>query len=109
MEETINKIEKLVQRIKVKNPKNKEKLVELLEKLKSEARQVPGEKIADIKSMANFAESAFHEAEKENREDGLQSLSIKGLEKSVKTFENSHPELVRVVNEICTLLARLGI
>jgi hypothetical protein len=36
-------------------------------------------------------------------------LSLKGLSSSVEGFEKSHPQLVQVVNRICTTLSNLGI
>ena len=40
---------------------------------------------------------------------GYPILSISGISYAVKGFEASHPQLVGVVNEICMILARMGI
>ena len=109
MKDTLSKLENLVRRIKLENPENKEKLVNLIEELKREISGVPAPDAEKARSVANFAETAFHEASKSQKDTGLIDLAMEGLEESVKTFEVSHPQLVRIVNDICSLLARLGI
>ena len=109
LKDTLKRLEDISQKIKTKNPENKAELVSLLEKLKSEVEAVNHDKADEAKSVAHFAEAAFHEAGRDIKNDELMDLSLEGLEHSVKSFEVSHPKLVQVVNEICVLLARIGI
>ncbi|MEA3306183.1 MAG: DUF4404 family protein [Elusimicrobiota bacterium] len=109
LKDTLKRIEDITQKIETQSPKNKEELVRLLEKLKAEIGNIGDDKVDDAKSVAHFAEAAFHEAGRDKKVTELQDLSRGGLEHSVKSFEVSHPQLVKVVNEICVLLARIGI
>ncbi|MCG2725990.1 MAG: DUF4404 family protein [Elusimicrobia bacterium] len=109
LKDTIKRLEDISHTIETKNPKNKAELIRLLEQLKAEIETISHDKIDEAKSIAHFAEAAFHEAGRDKKVSELQDLSIDGLSHSVKSFEASHPKLVEVVNEICVLLARIGI
>jgi len=83
--------------------------VVLLNKLKAEVEVLPASRLEEANSLANFAQAAAHEASRGNSNDRLKTLSREGLAHSVKSFEVSHPVLVDTVNEICLILARIGI
>ena len=56
-----------------------------------------------------FTELASHEATREQSQNELLKLSVRGLETSVQGFEVTHPNLVKVVNDLCVLLSSIGI
>lgn len=109
IEETIAKIEAAIRRAGETDPHRREELIRLLEQLKTELRTLPSTQIERAQSIAQFAETAAHEAARKEGSPRLQELSQAGLRESVAEFEVSHPRLTSVVNEICNLLAGLGI
>jgi hypothetical protein len=109
IDETVAKIEQAIRRAGEADPAHREELVRLLEKLKAEVRALPATQIERARSIAQFAESATHEAARMEKSAKLQELSREGLRESVAGFEVSHPRLTAVVNDICNLLAGLGI
>ncbi len=109
IEETIAKIERAIRRAGDVDPGRREELVHLLEELLAEVRALPAAQSERAQSIAQFAESAAHEAARVDSSARLQELSREGLRESVDGFEASHPRLTAVVNEICNLLAGMGI
>lgn len=107
--DTLSKIEAAIARVESGNSPEKAELVALLRKLKSELSSLPVSRIEDIRSVGLFTEAAAHEATRKDSSLQLRNLSISGISYAVKGFEVSHPELVSVANEICLILARMGI
>ena len=107
--ETLLKIESAISKIEAGSSGEKAELVALLKKLKEGLAALPESKIDDVLSVGYFTEAAAHEVTRENSSVQLRNLSISGISYAVKGFEVSHPELVSVVNEICMILARMGI
>ena len=76
----------------------------------------PGKEVLQVflglekaRSIAVFAETSANEAISEQKNPELLKLSVQDLSASVDGFEQSHPELVQIVNRICTTLSNLGI
>ena len=109
IKETLSKIESAIARIRAADGKEKARLVSLLNQLKAELAALPESKMADARSLAHFTETAAHEVTRADRSAELKNLSISGMTFSVKGFEVSHPRLVEITNEICLMLARMGI
>lgn len=109
LEETLSRMEAAIRRIEKAGPKEKAELVALLGRLKEEVRALHSTHSEQARSIASFADSAAHEATRSPQAEVLRRHSREGLGASVADFEASHPELVRLVNELCTQLARLGI
>jgi NADH:ubiquinone oxidoreductase subunit E len=109
IEETVAKIEQAIQLAGEADPKRREELIHLLEQLKTEVGALPAAQIEKARSIAQFAEAAAHEAARKDKSAKLQELSREGLKESVVGFEASHPRLTAIVNEICNLLAGMGI
>ena len=109
IKDTLAKIESAILRAGALDNKNKTELIALLTKLKSEIETLPASHMEKADSLANFAQAAAHEAARENTDNRLKSLSIEGLAQSVKSFEVSNPVLAETVNDICLMLARIGI
>lgn len=107
--ETLSKIEAAIAKVQSGNSREKQELVSLLNKLKTELAALPASRIDDAKSIGYFTEAAAHEVTRENSSVQLRNLSVSGISYSVKGFEATHPQLVSVVNEICMILARMGI
>ena len=107
--ETLSKIESAIARIQAGDSREKAELVALLNKLKSELSEVPASKLDDARSVGFFMDAAAHEVTRENSNAQLRNLSVSGISYAVKGFEATHPQLVSVANEICMILARMGI
>jgi hypothetical protein len=109
IEETIAKIEAAIRRAGEADPQHREELIRLLERLKTELSALPTVHGERAHSIAQFAEAAAHEVARKEGSPRLQELSQAGLKESVAEFEVTHPRLTAVVNEICNLLAGMGI
>ena len=107
--ETISEIESRLQSAGSLNEQTKRELSDLLSKLKSEVTELARTDADQARSIAGFAESSAHEATRSEKKPELLQLSLDGLSASVEGFEESHPQLVQVVNRICTTLSNLGI
>lgn len=109
IEETVARIEQIILRAGEVEPKHRDELVGLLEKLKAEVRALPEADVDRARSLAYFAEAAAHEATRKERSSRLSEISREGLRESVAGFEASHPDLTAAVNNLCNLLAGMGI
>ncbi len=109
IQDTIQKIETRLQDADNLSPDARTELTTLLGELKSEVAQITDSHADQARSIAGFADLSTHEAvRKETNADAL-NHSLGGLKSSVDEFEQSHPQLVSVVNRICTALSNLGI
>ncbi len=96
----------------MKNKENTRKpdtLLELLAALKAEVGRLSATHEEHARSIAGYAQVAAHEAAREKKSPQLLRHSREGLALSVKGFEVSHPRLVEVVNDLCTMLSQIGI
>ena len=109
IKDTISKIESAISKIQAGDAREKEALVALLNKLKNELSEVPESRMGDARSVGYFTEAAAHEVTREGSSVQLRNLSISGISYAVKGFEVTHPQIVAVANEICMILARMGI
>ena len=109
IDQTIAQMERRIQAAESINPEQREVLLELLSTLRAEVSDLSQTHADQAQSIASFAQSSTHEITREQKDENLSSLSLKGLEASVAGFEESHPRLVDVVNRICTTLSNLGI
>lgn len=109
IKDTLSKIESAIAKVQAGSSPEKAELAALLIKLKSELASLPPSRIDDVRSVGYFTEAAAHEVTRTNSSVQLKNLSISGIAYAVKGFEVSHPGLVSVVNEICMVLARMGI
>ena len=109
IKDTLSKIESAIAKIQAGKSAEKAALVALLEKLKTELAELPSSRAEEAKSIGYFTEVAAHEVTRESASPQLQNLSISGISYAVKGFEASHPGLVSVVNDLCMMLARIGI
>lgn len=109
LQDTVKKMEEAINRINAAQGDKKQELLGLLSVLKSEVGKLAQTHEEHARSIAGFAEMAAREATRQRKSPGLLEHSLKGLALSAEEFEGSHPKLVETVNEICAMLARLGI
>ncbi len=109
IEDTIDKIEAKIQSADTIKDERRQELLQLLSTLKSEVGQLSKTHEEQAQSIAGFTELSAHEATRAEQDPELLKLSLKGLSSSVAGFEESHPNLVRIVNAISHTLSNLGI
>lgn len=108
-QETLSKIEARIAAADSLTGAQKQELMELLKALRTEIAPLAQTHRDQAQSIAGFAQVSAHEATRTRPDPRLVRLSLEGLAGSVRDFEHSHPELVRVVNAISQTLANLGI
>jgi len=109
IEDTIGKIEARIQGAETVNEERRRELLQLLGTLKSEVAELSKTHGEQAQSIAGFAGVSAHEATREEKNPKSLKHSILGLESSVHNLEQSHPQLVGVVNRIATMLSNMGI
>lgn len=109
IEDTVSKIEARVRGADAITDERKRELLQLLGTLKAEISELSKTHGEQAQSIAGFTELSAHEATRSEQNPELLRLSLKGLSSSVDGFENSHPRLVQIVNNISNMLSNLGI
>ncbi|MBI2118780.1 MAG: hypothetical protein HYT97_04030 [Elusimicrobia bacterium] len=109
IKKTIEKIEASIQKISTSDNQKKDELIKLLSSLKIEIEELYKTHNEHAQSIAGFTEIASHETTRKDKESHLINLSLEGLSSSVKGFEASNPKLVKIVNDLCSLLSSIGI
>lgn len=107
--ETIARIEARVRETGTIREEEKTELIKLLSELKAEVTELSETHKEQAESIARFTDVSAHEATRKEKDSRLLSLSVDGLTSSVEGFENSHPDLVQIVNRISVMLAGMGI
>jgi hypothetical protein len=109
IDETLTKIESRIQAADSVGDDRKRELLQLLATLKQEVAELSKTNTESAESIAGFTQVSAHEATRETQDPNLMRLSVEGLRSSVTGFEESHPNLVRIVNSISNTLSNLGI
>jgi len=107
--ETISEIEAKLQNSTSISPEARRELTELLAKLKAEVTDLARTDADQAQSITSHVQASTHEATRTEKDEELLKSSIEELSASVDGFEESHPQLVQIVNRICTTLSNLGI
>lgn len=107
--DTLSKIEAKLQNAHSIKEEQRNELLKLVTTLKSEVTSLSRTHDEQAQSIAGFTQLSAHEATREEKNPELLQLSLKGLSSSVDGFEKSHPQLVALVNRICTTLSNMGI
>ena len=89
--------------------KTKTELLDLLTTLEAEIKKLSKTDSEHAQSITGFIERSAHEATRKTKQPQLLKISLAGLTESVKGFEASHPSLVAKINDICTVLANMGV
>jgi len=109
IEKTISEIEAKIGGADSVNADRKAELLQLLGTLKTEVAKLSETHREQADSIAGFAQLSAHEATRSEQNPQLRELSIQGLRSSADGFEQSHPHLVQIVNNISKTLSDLGI
>jgi len=107
--DTISEIEAKLQNSSAISPEAKRELTELLARLKGEVVELARTDAEKAQNIASFAQASTNEATRAEKDEEQLKVSIDTLSGSVEGFEESHPQLVQIVNRICTTLSNLGI
>jgi len=109
MKDTISEIEERIRNAGALKDENRAELLDLLGQLKSQIGALSKTNQEQAQSIAGFTEVSAHEATREERNPKSLKHSLLGLQSSVHELEQSHPQLVGVVDRIATMLASMGI
>ena len=109
LEETIGKLESAIKKVSAGKTKERTELLRLLDALKVEVKTLSRTHGEHARSIAGLTDLAAHEATRETKSPALLKHALDGLDLAVKDVEAANPGLVQTVNEICTMLARIGI
>ena len=109
IEKIISEIEANLRHGKVVDDAKKQELLDLLKQLKTEVSNLSKTDVEQASSIAGFAQISTHEATRSKPDSKLVEISVTGLRSSVDGFEQTHPQLVEIVNRISNTLANLGI
>jgi Mg2+ and Co2+ transporter CorA len=109
IDKNISEIETKIRDANSMSDERKRELLELLGKLKGEVSLLATTHREHADSITGFANVSAHEAMREKQNPQLREISAQGLRSSVGGFEQSHPQLVQLVNNISNLLSNLGI
>ena len=108
-EETLRRIEAAIKSIEAGSSPKRPELLGLLKTLKTEVEGLAGTHGEQAHSIAGYAAVAAYEASRKQKAQDMLDHSVSGLSLSVEGFEASHPKLVETVNNICTMLAGIGV
>ena len=106
---TIETIEERIKNTDSIREEDKQEILKLLATLEDEAVSLSKTHPEDAESITGFTQVSAHEATRQQKNPQLVKLSIKGLTSSIEGFENSHEELVKIVNSIAVMLSNMGI
>jgi hypothetical protein len=109
LQDTISKIEGRIQKSGTINDTHRAELLGLLGRLRGEIAALSETHQEKAESIASFAEVSAHEATREIKNPETLRHSIGELESSVGEFEETHPQLVGIVNRLASMLANMGI
>jgi chromosome segregation ATPase len=109
IENTLNEIEAKIRGAASISEERKRELLQLLGTLKSEVSKLSKTDDEQAQSIAGFTQVSTYEATRAQQNQQSLHHSLEGLRSSVEGIEKSHPQLVRIVNNISNTLANLGI
>lgn len=109
IDDTIRRIEARLQSSEAMPEATRAELLNLLATLKDEVAQLPAQNAAAVQSIVRAAEVSTEQAVAPARDEERYRGALDELADSVRDFEDSHPRLVQVVNNLANTLAGLGI
>ncbi len=109
IDETIGRIERTVNEAKTLEPERRQELLAMLGALKQELNHAADARQESAGSVARFAEVTAGEAVREEKDEDLLQTATQGLQRSLRDFEADHPQLVKLVNDLCMTLSNTGI
>lgn len=108
-ESNLSEIEAKIRAAENISDQRKRELLQSLGTLKAEVEKLSRTHDEEAQSIAGFAQLSAHEATRQQQNPESLQHSLEGLRSSVEGFEKSHPQLVRIVNNISNMLSNLGI
>jgi prefoldin subunit 5 len=108
-ESNLTEIEAKIRDAENLSDERKRELLQLLDTLKAEVDNLSKTHGEEAQSIAGFAQLSAHEATRQQQNPQSLHHSLEGLRSSVEGFEKSHPQLVRIANNISNMLSNLGI
>lgn len=84
-------------------------LMAMLAGLKSELANLSKTHHEEAASITRFADASAHEAARIEKKPQLTDTALQGLRLSIEGLEESHPNVVRVVNRFATALSNMGL
>jgi hypothetical protein len=109
LDDTISKIEGRIRSSDAVNENHRAELLKLLGELRGEISALARTHTTQAQSIATYAEASARAATSQTRDPATLQTSLGGLESSVGEFEETHPQLVGIVNRIAATLANMGI
>ncbi|NCO36389.1 MAG: hypothetical protein GW893_21325 [Armatimonadetes bacterium] len=109
IEETISNIENRVRNAPGMSDDNRAALLSLVAALKTEVSSLSETHGEQAHSIAAFTDLSTHEATRTQKDPALLNHALGGLGHSVREFKVSHPDLVKSVDNICRVLAGIGV
>jgi hypothetical protein len=109
IDDTIQRIEARLRSSDAMPDTMRGELLALLATLKSEVAQLPAASARQAESIARAADISTEQAVAPERDEESYRGALDDLAGSVREFEDSHPRLVQVVNNLANTLAGLGI
>ncbi len=109
IEKTISEIEAKIRGAETVTAAHKQELLGLLGKLKAEVSALEQTHSKEAKTIADSVQATTREATSKHQDPESLQNSVAGLRSSVEGFEQSHPQLVQVVNSFSNMLSNLGI
>jgi prefoldin subunit 5 len=107
--DTLRKIETELLGSKNIREERRAELLRLLDTLRDEIGALSRTHDLEAQEIAQRTQVSTLEATRSPRNQEQLSMSLKGLTSSVEGFEQSHPQLVRIVNSLSHTLSSLGI
>ncbi|HEY0454738.1 MAG TPA: DUF4404 family protein [Verrucomicrobiae bacterium] len=107
--ETIAQIEKRLQNASSMSEQTRLELLGLLGTLRQEVTELSKTDADRAERIAGLADTTTEHATSSSPDPDSFKDSLDSFAGSVDGFENSHPNLVQIVNRICTTLSNLGI
>ncbi len=109
IDDTIQRIEARLRNAGTLPDATRAELLQLLATLRSEAAQLAPAHTDQAQAIARAADVSTAETLASQRDPVSHRLALEDLTASVHQFEDSHPKLVQVVNNIANTLSGLGI
>jgi len=109
LDDTISKIEGRIKGSGAVSEVHRAELLKLLGQLREEIATLSKTHQEQAESITSFAQVSALEATRDAKNPEALRHSIGGLESSVGGFEETHPQLVGIVNRIATMLSNMGI
>lgn len=87
----------------------RDELLAMVAGLKSELTHLAETHHEEAASITRFADASAHEASRSRKNPKLADTALSGLRASIQGLEDSHPDLVGVVNRFATALSNMGL